>query len=418
MSSYPIALRIAAALLTLIAFTVPAAAEDDKDNRIRELEERLDSMELELLRVQTMTDDVLEDEGPLEEKRFTGAARSLQALNPEISFSGDVVAQGILGPDFTEYNGEERSGFLFREFGVHLQSNLDPFSMTKIALAFTEKAFTLEEAFMTWSPLVEGLSLSAGLFRQQLGVVNRWHPDALDQSDHPLMVTVPFGAAGLAQTGLAAHMRLPPLWAHSLEAFLEVTNSSNEAALSGDFFSIPSTLLHVTNYWDLSPSTYLELGLTGLFGANHRRGAPDGAGGLVDEAFGMTAVGGADLTLFWEPVNKAKYRHFVWRTEFLYVRKELVDDERIDWFGGYSYMEVKVDQPWILGVRGDLVQPFEVHNSGELEWQVVPYVTWWQSEFVRLRAEYRYHQPHLGDPDHKVLLQLTFAAGPHKHERY
>ncbi len=417
MSRDPKALRLLAALLILTIFAAPAAACDDKDNKIRELEERLDALELEFLQVQAMTDDVTEDEGPLEEKRFTGAARSLQALNPEISFSGDVVAQYLFGPNGKEYHGDERSGFLFREFGMHLQSNLDPFSMTKIAFAFTEDAFSLEEAYLTWSPLLEGFSLSAGLFRQQLGVVNRWHPDALDQSDHPLMITVPFGDIGLAQTGLAAHFRVPPLWAHSLEVYLEVTNSSNAEALSGEFFSIPSTLLHVTNYWDLSPITYLELGLTGLYGANHARGAPDAEGGLRDEGFRMTAVGGADLTLFWEPVNRAKYRHFVWRTEFLYVRKELVD-ERMDWFGGYSYMEVKVDQPWILGVRGDLVQPFEVKNANEFEWQVVPYVTWWQSEFVRLRLEYRYHQPHIGDPDHKVLLQLTFAAGPHKHERY
>jgi hypothetical protein len=410
--------RTAVALLTLILTAAPAAAQDEKDRRINELEERLDAMELELMRVQAMTDIVEEDDGPLEEKRFSGAARSLQVLNPEISFSGDFVAQYLVGPNGKEYLGDERSGFMFREFGVHFQSNLDPFSMTKIAFAFTESEVALEEAFMTWSPLLEGFSLTVGNFRQQLGVVNRWHPDALDQSDHPLMLSVPFGEAGLVQTGLSAHLRLPPLWTHSLELVIEVTNSSNENVLSGEFFSIPSTLAHVTNYWDLSPSTYLELGLTGLFGANNGRGVPDAAGGLVDERFSMTAMGGADLTLSWEPVNQAKYRGFTWRSEFLYIRKELPGEDRIDWFGGYSYMEVKVAQPLMLGIRGDLVQPFEVKNADEFEWQVVPYVTWWQSEFVRLRLEYRYHQPWIGEMDHKVLLQLSFAAGPHKHERY
>lgn len=412
------AVRLAATLLILTLFAAPAVAEDDKDKKIQALEERLDALELELLQVQAMTDDVTEEAGPLEEKRFSGAARSLQALNPEISFSGDVIAQYLVGPGGKEYHGDERSGFQFREFGVHFQSNLDPFSMTKIAFAFTEKDVALEEAYMTWAPLLEGFSLSAGLIRQQLGVLNRWHPDALDQADHPLMLTVPFGEEGLVQTGLSAHLRLPPLWSHSLELVLEVTNSSNEAVLAGDFFSIPTTLAHVTNYWDLSPDTYLELGLTGLFGANNGRGQPDGEGGLRDEGFRMTAMGGADLTLNWEPLNQAKYRGVTWRTEFLYIRKELPGGERIDWFGGYSYLEAKANQSWILGVRGDLVQPFEVKNADELEWQVVPYVTWWQSEFVRLRLEYRYHQPWIGDMDHKVLLQLTFAAGPHKHEKY
>ena len=413
-----LALALGVALICLSAAPAVAQEVDDKDKRIRELEERLDALELELLQVQIMTDDVEEDDGPLEEKRFTGAARSLQAMNPEISFSGDVVAQYLVSPEGKEYHGDDRSGFFFREFGVHFQSNLDPFSMTKIAFALSPEGVALEEAYMTWAPLFEGFSLSAGHFRQQLGVVNRWHPDGLDQANHPLMITVPFGEEGLAQTGLSAHIRLPPLWSHSLELVLEVTNSSNEEVLSGEFFSIPSTLVHLNNYWDLAPSTYLELGLTGLYGANSGRGVPDGAGGLKDEGFRMTAMGGADLTLNWEPINQGKYRGVTWRTEFLYVRKELIGNELIDWFGGYSYIETKAGASWILGVRGDLVQPFEVKNGGELEWQAVPYVTWWQSEFVRLRLEYRYHQPHLGDPDHLAMLQITFAAGPHKHERY
>ena len=69
-------------------------------------------------------------------------------------------------------------------------------------------------------------------------------------------------------------------------------------------------------------------------------------------------------------------------------------------------------------MRGDFVQPFEVQNSSRWDIQAVPYITWWQSPWVRVRLEYDYFMPEAAGAEHRVYLQLTFAAGPHKHERY
>ena len=50
---------------------------------------------------------------------------------------------------------------------------------------------------------------------------------------------------------------------------------------------------------------------------------------------------------------------------------------------------------------------------------LVPYLTWWQSEFVRIRAELQRLEEDLHEgADHRFLLQVTWAAGPHKHETY
>jgi hypothetical protein len=54
---------------------------------------------------------------------------------------------------------------------------------------------------------------------------------------------------------------------------------------------------------------------------------------------------------------------------------------------------------------------------------VSPYLTWWQSEFVRLRLQYQHVSRDFlaswgNDDDDKVWFQITFAAGPHKHESY
>jgi hypothetical protein len=66
--------------------------------------------------------------------------------------------------------------------------------------------------------------------------------------------------------------------------------------------------------------------------------------------------------------------------------------------------------------------PFVQNNEDQHIRGVQPYVTWWQSPWVRLRLAYSYthnDQRAAGEKhDHRVILQGTFAAGPHKHERY
>jgi len=52
-----------------------------------------------------------------------------------------------------------------------------------------------------------------------------------------------------------------------------------------------------------------------------------------------------------------------------------------------------------------------------------PFLTFWQSEFVRLRAQYQhvsrdFASAHGPDDDDRLWVQVTFAAGPHKHEEY
>jgi hypothetical protein len=77
-------------------------------------------------------------------------------------------------------------------------------------------------------------------------------------------------------------------------------------------------------------------------------------------------------------------------------------------------------------VRGDIAVP-TIRTRDEIAWDVVPYITLWQSEFVYLRLEYRhgqqlpYERPDgsLGlRTDNRVVIQVDWAAGPHKHERY
>ena len=388
-------------------------------------------------------------------KTFIGGERSLQALNPEISVVGDVFGQ-LIYQDHEVYSSTGRSGVFPRVLGFHFQSNLDPFSFTKIAIPITPSGAGLGEAYVTWTSVTPWMTVTVGKFRQQFGVVNRWHKPGLDQFDHPLVLREHFGAGGLAQSGVAALIRLPPLWADHMELELQVTNGENGQLFSGAFFSIPTALAHVKSYWDLSRNTYLEIGLSAMAGVNNAWGKPvteeveeqlydedglpvtfyDAAGNPIsvitrpgatsmvneDDDWRISAVAGAHSTLNWEPLREAKYKGVTWRSEFLYAYKEVVDDSggkaNIKSWGGFSYLQYKLKRNWNLGLRGDLTRVFALYNAGKCNWAAVPYLTWWQSPWVKTRFEYNYTNWAAAEAEHRAMLQVTFAVGPHKHERY
>ena len=232
-------------------------------------------------------------------------------------------------------------------------------------------------------------------------------------------MTTLLGNEGLNQTGFSMDWFISPLWADANTLTLQITNGRNDQLFAGEAFSFPALLGHLRSYYDLNANTYFELGLSAMSGFNNFRGFDD-SGILVNGANRSTQLAGIDLTLFWEPLNRAHYHSFLWRSEFYYVDKETSSaDSTIKAWGGYSYVDYKLNERWNAGLRFDYTQPFATNNSGDFIYQVVPYVTWWQSHWMRFRLQYNYKNgSSFSEADHIVRLQLTWAAGPHKHERY
>ena len=407
-------------IFVLMTSSLTFAQESDStkalqlEERINKLEEKFEQNELEKLLNEAETVANKKEEKK-ETKEFKSGQRSLQAINPEISIVGDMYGQYIANDkSFTE---DLRSGAFFRVLGLHFQSNLDPFSFTKAALEIGPSGLGFGEGYITWTKIFPGVGLTAGKFRQQFGVLNRWHVHALDQFEFPLALTTILGEEGLNQVGLSFDWIMPSIISDANTLTLQITNGQNEHLFSGDMFSIPAGLLHLKNYWDLSRDTYLEIGLTGMLGQNNQRGY-DEEGNLVFEDSRLTALGGLDITVFWEPLNQARYHSFIWRTELYYANKELVN-KMIKAFGGYSYVEYKFDLQWQVGTRIDYTQPFETNNSQKYSYQIVPYITWWQSNWVKLRLQYNYlNGTEIPTAQNTIRLQIIFAAGPHKHDRY
>lgn len=323
-----------------------------------------------------------------------GSERNLNRLNPEISLTGDLVG-------FSTDRGRE--DFDGREIEMSVQSALDPYSFTKWTFSFSpEEGVDIEEGYITYTGLPGGLTLTGGKFRQAFGQLNRWHLHALPQLDYPLALQTFFGEEGLAQTGLSASWLLPRPWATANELTLQLTDGESEA-FGGESFTNLVGLAHLKNYWDVDDATYAELGLSGIAGTN-------GAGG-------DSRVWGTDFTLHWQPPARAKYREVTWRTELMRSERDDEEGVRREAWGGYSYLESLVARNLYAGIRYDRVEdPFDPEH---VRWGLFPNVTWWQSEYVRLRGEYGFLKDDLtGEEENRFSLQLTWAAGPHKHETY
>jgi len=130
---------------------------------------------------------------------------------------------------------------------------------------------------------------------------------------------------------------------------------------------------------------------------------------------------GAEFAYTWRPPARSLYRGVVVRGGVMLLDGLPEGGDRTagtgSAIGAWGLSEVRVGQQWLLGGRVDWTEnPLDPEATA---WLVSPTLTWWQSEFVRLRAEYDLlGRSALEDHEGRLWIQVTFAMGPHKHETY
>ncbi|MCU0728275.1 MAG: hypothetical protein MUE73_21220 [Planctomycetes bacterium] len=364
---------------------------------------------------------------PTEEAPFIDRGLGLQALNPEISIAGDLLTKYIHRED-----EKAESDFSVRVFDVHVESYLDPYTKMKVAVGLFPDDASLGEGYVTRFGVLPDLNITAGKFRQDFGVVNRWHKHALDQVDFPLPLTQIFGPGGLNQTGFSFEYRLPTLAGGTQEAILQLTEGENPRLFGQNSRDLPSALLRLKHYRDLDKDTYLELAGTALYGFNDEWSVND----AKEDDRRATMALGADISLRWEPTDRMRYANLEWRTEFYFARKSLLapdgsGGDTVKALGVYTSLQRQLSRTVEIGIRLDYyrpdhkdyadlgIEPLAFTGRNPRRYQVSPYLTWWQSPFVKVRLEVDWIDGHHTGPSELVLvLQIVFAAGPHKHERY
>lgn len=376
-----------------------------------------------------------EPETEQEDQEFVGRQRSLQALNPEISVNADVFAR--LDPDDVD-----AENFNAREFEISFQAALDPFSRAKVfvsrhgtepsvvpfggeleghgdggeaggeeeADAHAGEGLDIEEGYVEWVSLPGGFGLKLGKFFQRLGTMNRWHRHALPFQSRSLPHLALVGDHTLSQSGVSLSWLAPfgGGGTGTYDATVEVTRSSHES-LFGES-SRPSVLTHLNAFWQLSGSVDLELGGTWLNGSYED----------VDSFFDRNLYA-VEATFNWIPPQMARHSGLTLRGGYMILDGLESEDPLLAGSGTaaglWTMAELRLSTDWLVGARFDRVEsPLEPDVT---QWLVSPTLTWWQSEYVRLRAEYdllsRFEdQSRTG----QLLLQVTFAMGPHRHEAY
>jgi len=361
-----------------------------------------------------------------EPQDFVGRQRSLQSLNPEISLNADVYAH--MADDDRDVDN-----FIPREFEISIISALDPYSRAAVFLSqetpggeiepFADDeeeeeeeggGFGAEEGYVEWVGLPAGFGLKFGRFFQRFGTLNRWHSHALPFQSRSLPHLAFIGEGALGQTGLSLTW-LAPFGGEAkgtYEATVEVTRSSN-GALFGESAGV-SVLGHVNAFWTLGRSTDFDLALSWIGGDFENE----------TEAFRRNLFT-AEAALNWAPPERSRETGLSVRGGYLHLNglnaPEVAPPAGMeapgDATGFWSMAELRLTRNWLVGARFDRTQ--NPADPDVTQWLASPTLTWWQSEFVRLRAEYDFLSGlEGGDGSGRFLLRATFAMGPHKHSTY
>ncbi len=424
-------LEFSGCLLGLVLFAAPAATQQPtrQDSiliQLRQLMQRVDSLERLVAGLRAAGGDAAEptDElaalraaaraaiGPAAASDTAGPQASrtgnLRILNPEISVTGDIVGSYI-APGGASNN----ASWTAREFEFSFQSALDPYTRTKIFITREQDfeiagvpeedgaeeagGFEIEEGYMYWVGLPGGFGAKIGKFRQEIGLYNRWHTHALFEVERPLAAVTFLGEDGLIQTGIGVTLPSLTLGRSTVQATFEAASAANEV-LFADANGI-TYLGRLQNFFDFGTS-YFQIGATGIVGDNNA---------------GETRVLGLDASFRHTPPGRGLTGDFQLKGEWYFAESPNVIGQTLTGDGGYLQSNLRVSRRWILGTRADYVNGFG--TSPDI-FQFVPSISWWQSEWVRLRVQYNYLKPTGGPGNHTLLLQAVWAMGPDKHEIY
>jgi hypothetical protein len=316
------------------------------------------------------------------------------------SFNPDIVVTG----DFTGHYGSRkgladgnRVGLREAEFGF--SAAIDPYAKgTFIFSKPNDGELEVEEGYATLLALPYGLQAKIGKMRSPFGKINVIHGHDLPQTDRPDVYTSFFGEDGLVESGVSLSKVLPTPWFSSVD--VQLANGDTTPLFGRASLNKPLTVGRWKNFFSINDTQSLELGVSGAIGA---RGS--------DELHRLTGVEGVDITYRWLPPSQ--YHAFIWQTELLRAQRENPTVGANQLWGGYSFMEYKLNNRWSTGVRLDYTQHPELADAAGA-WAVAPYVDFWESEFGRWRVEYKHNFGNQQiQPSNQAWVQYSVIMGLH-----
>ena len=322
---------------------------------------------------------------------------SSKVFNPDMAVIGDFL--GAVGKNDSEF---ATPSLEMHEVEATFQAIVDPYARADFFLVFAPDEVGVEEGFITFTSLPGSFLLKAGKMRGSFGKVNQMHNHILPWTDRPLVTqNLVGGEEGISDGGLSLS-RLFPNEFLFLEAVGEVYRGESpelfRAPQRGDLTFVG----RLRGYRDLTESTNID------FGGSFARGTS------VDEVHGLhTRLIGADLAFRYRPLRRAIYRRLIVRTELVWSRRELSDDDAsvARAFGAYASVDYQFARRWFAGARLDRSERADDPSLADRGVSLL--FTYWPSEFSQVRGQYRHTQYAGGIKANEILFQLLFSIGAH-----
>src|ERR1043166_642933 len=346
-------------------------------------------------------------------------------LLPDISAVGDLV--GDLSPKGSTQ--EDGTRFSVREVEIAVQAAVDPFFRGDVFLGISDlEKISIEQAYLTATSLPWHLEVRMGRWLMPVGKQNVTHRHDLHTVEYPYIIQRFFAPDGLKGTGVYVARVFSPFGFYQ-EVILNVVDRFGEAPeglaaeepankkLSGLGFSA-----RVRNYWDLSESSNIELSASAITGRREQPLAtPVGEG---NAALARQSVVGADFTYRWRPLQQGLYKSFILQAEFMQQLNQTsvplpapltpadYAGPTRNYAGAYVFARYQVRQRSFVGGRYDWVQDPEA--GGVSLHAGTALLEFFPSEFSKLVAGVELLSHRSAGTTTRLLMQASFALGPHK----
>jgi hypothetical protein len=336
-----------------------------------------------------------------------------------------------------------KNGFSLRNAEIAVDGAVDPYfkGFGNIVLKLdqnNETAVELEEAYAQTTSLRGNFQVKAGQFFAAFGRQNPQHPHQWAFVDDPIILTRTFGPEGLRSVGGQGSWLAPtPFFTEVSLGILDGQGGTafsfrnpGEADTNGvsrihgratfdRTLNTPGNLVfapRIASSFDLTDQQTLVAGVSGAFGPNETGPSEH------------TEIYGADLYWKWKAANAHEGFPFVSvQSEVLYQSFGAAADptaptplprETLKDWGFYSQVLWGFKPRWVAGLRGEYANgnhgaydPQDVFRNERT--RISPMLTFFPSEFSKIRLQYNYDHGALFGDAQSVWMQFEFLLGAH-----
>lgn len=355
---------------------------------------------------------------------FAGA---IQSMNPDLSFIADVALAAFSSRENLQTGGHDpnRSGFNLQQLELALSAAVDPYFRLDGNIVFFPAGVEIEEIYGTTLALPWGLQARAGQFLTRFGRQNPTHVHSWDFVDQHFPLGRILGAEGNRGLGTELSWLTPLPW--YVELIGSVTEAGGEATARSFYgaqdLGVTSPLhLQATGalkqFFPLSDDWSILWGLSAATGPN-----PTGRNNRTD-------LYGTDLYVKYRPVSAGSFTVVSLQTEWFYRRRQ-IPRELLQDVSGYAYLFWRFLPRWGVAARYEYGGPAYL-LTGQLagardyldpDWdrgrhRATANLTFWPTEFSRLRAQVSADFPLWRDPIYAAFIALEVSVGAHAAHKF